>query len=124
VGSSNEAQLSSLTRRSGLDRRRWDLARAYAESQLHVFVLAFVLARHWPGVFSNAVDPGWARTRARIAHKLKTHLALAIAQPSDVRPFFFSERAGPSFRFQPLGMYNFLCLIFERDTAYIQLTSA
>ena len=25
--------------------------------------LAFFLARHWPGVLSNAVDPGWARTR-------------------------------------------------------------
>jgi NAD(P)-dependent dehydrogenase (short-subunit alcohol dehydrogenase family) len=38
-------------------------ARAYAESKLHVVALAFFLARRWPGVLSNAVDPGWVRTR-------------------------------------------------------------
>jgi NAD(P)-dependent dehydrogenase (short-subunit alcohol dehydrogenase family) len=43
--------------------RRWDSARAYAESKLHVVALAFALARRWPDVLSNAVDPGWARTR-------------------------------------------------------------
>jgi NAD(P)-dependent dehydrogenase (short-subunit alcohol dehydrogenase family) len=44
-------------------KRRWDSARAYAESKLYVTALAFALARRWPGVLSNAVDPGWARTR-------------------------------------------------------------
>jgi NAD(P)-dependent dehydrogenase (short-subunit alcohol dehydrogenase family) len=43
--------------------RPWDPARAYGESKLHVVALAFFLARRWRGVFSNAVDPGWARTR-------------------------------------------------------------
>ena len=43
--------------------RPWNPARAYAESKLHVVALAFFLARRWPGVLSNAVDPGWARTR-------------------------------------------------------------
>ena len=43
--------------------RAWDQARAYAESKLHVVALAFYLARHWPNVFSNAVNPGWVRTR-------------------------------------------------------------
>jgi NAD(P)-dependent dehydrogenase (short-subunit alcohol dehydrogenase family) len=43
--------------------RRWDTARAYAESKLHVVALAFFLARRWPKVLSNAVDPGWVRTR-------------------------------------------------------------
>jgi NAD(P)-dependent dehydrogenase (short-subunit alcohol dehydrogenase family) len=44
-------------------KRTWDPARAYAESKLHVTALAFALARRWPQVLSNAVDPGWARTR-------------------------------------------------------------
>ncbi|HEY0314037.1 MAG TPA: SDR family NAD(P)-dependent oxidoreductase [Allosphingosinicella sp.] len=44
-------------------RRRWDSATAYAESKLHVVALAFALARRWPEVLSNAVDPGWVRTR-------------------------------------------------------------
>ncbi|MGY8680919.1 SDR family NAD(P)-dependent oxidoreductase [Bradyrhizobium sp. UFLA05-153] len=43
--------------------RPWDGARAYAESKLHVVALAFCLARRWPKVLCNAVDPGWARTR-------------------------------------------------------------
>jgi NAD(P)-dependent dehydrogenase (short-subunit alcohol dehydrogenase family) len=43
--------------------RRWDTARAYAESKLHVVALAFFLARRWPQVLSNVVDPGWVRTR-------------------------------------------------------------
>jgi NAD(P)-dependent dehydrogenase (short-subunit alcohol dehydrogenase family) len=44
-------------------RRPWDPAQAYAESKLHLTALAFALARRWPEVLSNAVDPGWARTR-------------------------------------------------------------
>jgi NAD(P)-dependent dehydrogenase (short-subunit alcohol dehydrogenase family) len=44
-------------------KRRWDPARAYAESKLHVVALAFALARRWPDVLSNAVNPGWARTK-------------------------------------------------------------
>lgn len=44
-------------------KRSWDPAKAYAESKLHVVALAFALARRWPQVLSNAVDPGWARTR-------------------------------------------------------------
>ena len=44
-------------------KRAWDSARAYAESKLHVVALAFALARRWPKVLSNAVDPGWVRTK-------------------------------------------------------------
>jgi NAD(P)-dependent dehydrogenase (short-subunit alcohol dehydrogenase family) len=44
-------------------RRPWDPAQAYAESKLHVTALALALARRWPEVLSNAVDPGWARTK-------------------------------------------------------------
>jgi NAD(P)-dependent dehydrogenase (short-subunit alcohol dehydrogenase family) len=43
--------------------RRWDAGRAYAESKLHVVAVALALARRWPDVLSNAVDPGWVRTR-------------------------------------------------------------
>jgi NAD(P)-dependent dehydrogenase (short-subunit alcohol dehydrogenase family) len=43
--------------------RRWDSARAYAESKLYLVALAMALARRWPDVLSNAVDPGWARSR-------------------------------------------------------------
>jgi NAD(P)-dependent dehydrogenase (short-subunit alcohol dehydrogenase family) len=44
-------------------KRSWDSARAYAESKLHAVALASALSRRWPRVLSNAVDPGWARTK-------------------------------------------------------------
>jgi len=44
-------------------KRRWRGAAAYAESKLCDVLLAFAVARHWPTVFSNAVDPGWVPTR-------------------------------------------------------------
>jgi NAD(P)-dependent dehydrogenase (short-subunit alcohol dehydrogenase family) len=43
--------------------RPWAPARAYAESKLYVVALALALARRWPQVLSNAVDPGWVRTK-------------------------------------------------------------
>jgi NAD(P)-dependent dehydrogenase (short-subunit alcohol dehydrogenase family) len=43
--------------------RRWDTAKAYAESKLHAVALAAALARRWPDTISSAVDPGWVRTR-------------------------------------------------------------
>jgi NAD(P)-dependent dehydrogenase (short-subunit alcohol dehydrogenase family) len=36
---------------------------AYAESKLHDAMLAFAVARRWPGVFSNSLEPGWVPTK-------------------------------------------------------------
>jgi NAD(P)-dependent dehydrogenase (short-subunit alcohol dehydrogenase family) len=44
-------------------KRRWRGAAAYAESKLCDVLLAFAVARRWPTVFCNAVDPGWVPTR-------------------------------------------------------------
>jgi NAD(P)-dependent dehydrogenase (short-subunit alcohol dehydrogenase family) len=44
-------------------KRPWNTAQAYAETKLHLAALALALARRWPEVLSNAVDPGWARTK-------------------------------------------------------------
>jgi NAD(P)-dependent dehydrogenase (short-subunit alcohol dehydrogenase family) len=44
-------------------RRRWNGSQAYANSKLFVVVLAFAVARLWPHVRSNAVDPGWVPTK-------------------------------------------------------------
>ena len=43
--------------------RPWNAAQAYAESKLCVTALALTLARLWPDVLSNAVDPGWVPTK-------------------------------------------------------------
>src|SRR4051794_4245492 len=44
-------------------RRRWDWMQAYSDSKLFDTLLAFGVARLWPGVRSNAVSPGWVPTR-------------------------------------------------------------
>lgn len=44
-------------------KRRWDADRAYSESKLYVTTLALAVARRWPTVLSNAVDPGWVPTK-------------------------------------------------------------
>lgn len=43
--------------------RRWDTGLAYSESKLYVTALALAVARRWPKVLSNAVDPGWVPTK-------------------------------------------------------------
>jgi len=35
----------------------------YSDSKLHVMMLALVVARNYPDIYSNAVDPGWVPTR-------------------------------------------------------------
>ena len=44
-------------------KRQWNSTRAYCESKLYVAALAFALARYWPDVLSNVVDPGWVPTK-------------------------------------------------------------
>jgi NAD(P)-dependent dehydrogenase (short-subunit alcohol dehydrogenase family) len=45
------------------DQRRWNGAQAYSDSKLYDVLLAFAVARRWPKVRSNAVEPGWVPTR-------------------------------------------------------------
>jgi NAD(P)-dependent dehydrogenase (short-subunit alcohol dehydrogenase family) len=44
-------------------RRSWQGAQAYAESKFYDTALAFAVARRWPDVLSNALEPGWVPTR-------------------------------------------------------------
>jgi NAD(P)-dependent dehydrogenase (short-subunit alcohol dehydrogenase family) len=44
-------------------KRPWNGSMAYAESKLHDTMLAFAVARVWPGILSNALEPGWVPTR-------------------------------------------------------------
>jgi NAD(P)-dependent dehydrogenase (short-subunit alcohol dehydrogenase family) len=66
--------------------RRWQATKAYCETKLHVAALAAALARKWPDVFSNAVDPGWVPTRMggsgapdslEMGHQTQTWLAVS-----------------------------------------------
>ncbi len=43
--------------------RRWNGAQAYSDSKLFDVLLAFGVARRWPDVRSNSVEPGWVATK-------------------------------------------------------------
>jgi NAD(P)-dependent dehydrogenase (short-subunit alcohol dehydrogenase family) len=45
------------------ERRPWNGMQAYCDSKLHDVLLAFAVARRYPGLRSNAVDPGWIKTK-------------------------------------------------------------
>jgi NAD(P)-dependent dehydrogenase (short-subunit alcohol dehydrogenase family) len=36
---------------------------SYSDTKLHDVLLAFGVARRWPGVLSNALEPGWVPTK-------------------------------------------------------------
>lgn len=43
--------------------RRWNGSQAYSDCKMFDALLAFGIARRWPAVRSNAVEPGWVPTR-------------------------------------------------------------
>ena len=45
------------------ERRPWNGLQAYADSKLYDAMLAAAIARRWPAVRSNALEPGWVATK-------------------------------------------------------------
>jgi NAD(P)-dependent dehydrogenase (short-subunit alcohol dehydrogenase family) len=45
------------------EQRPWQGQQAYSDTKLHDVLLAFAIARRWPDVFSNALEPGWVATK-------------------------------------------------------------
>jgi NAD(P)-dependent dehydrogenase (short-subunit alcohol dehydrogenase family) len=45
------------------DERPWNGSSAYADTKLHDVILAFAVARRWPQVLANALEPGWVPTK-------------------------------------------------------------
>ena len=57
---------SGMHRQGHFDPAGFSLERprvSYSDSKLHVLLLAKALARYWPGVYANALDPGWVPTK-------------------------------------------------------------
>lgn len=53
-----------LSGHSKLESLRTNVRRiTYSDSKLHVLMLCLAVARKWPDVFANAVDPGWVPTK-------------------------------------------------------------
>jgi NAD(P)-dependent dehydrogenase (short-subunit alcohol dehydrogenase family) len=70
-------------------RRRWSEWQAYSDSKLFDAVLALAMARRWPAVLSNAVDPGWVATKmggpgapGDLDRGSETQVWLAVSQDS------------------------------------------
>ena len=45
------------------EHRPWNGLQAYADTKFHDVLLAFGIARRWPDVLCNALEPGWVPTR-------------------------------------------------------------
>ncbi len=56
---SGDASLKDLN----WEHRTWNGQKAYSDTKLHDTLLAFAVARHWPEVYSNSVEPGWVPTK-------------------------------------------------------------
>jgi NAD(P)-dependent dehydrogenase (short-subunit alcohol dehydrogenase family) len=81
--------------------RRWNAMQAYGESKLYVTTLALTLARAWPEVLSNAVDPGWVPTRMggpgatddlEMGHQTQTWLAVSTDTAATVSGGYWYHR--------------------------------
>lgn len=92
-----ESDLSDLQWR----RRRWNGSQAYANSKLFDVVLAFAVARRWPSVLSNALEPGWVATKMGgpgapddITQGAETQVWLAVSNDPDalVSGLYFYHR--------------------------------
>ena len=82
---------------------RWNGSQAYANSKLFDVVLAFAVARLWPHVLSNAVDPGWAPTKmggasapGDLEQSVATQVWLAVSEEPRAQVsgrYFYRKRA-------------------------------
>lgn len=97
--------------RSDLDdidwrRRPWNGTQAYSETKLHDALLAFAVARLWPGTSSNALEPGWVATKMGgpratgdldAAHRTQVWLAVDDAPAAGgTGGYFFHRRPRPA----------------------------
>lgn len=91
---------ASLTDIDWLD-RPWDQTQAYCDSKLFVTALALAVARAWPDVLSNAVDPGWVPTKMggaaasddlEMGHLTQTWLAVSHDKSATVSGKYWYHR--------------------------------
>jgi NAD(P)-dependent dehydrogenase (short-subunit alcohol dehydrogenase family) len=83
-------------------KRRWNGAQAYSDTKLFDVALAFGMARRWPEVMTNAVEPGWVATKmggAGAPDDLEaapvTQCWLAVSEDPDARTtggYWYHER--------------------------------
>ena len=82
--------------------RPWRGTQAYSDTKLHDVLLAFAVARLWPEVLSNAIEPGWVATKMGGPHasddldagpRTQVWLAVSDAPAATVTgEYFYHER--------------------------------
>ncbi len=77
----------------------------YGDSKLHMVMLAKAVARKWPGVFSNAVDPGWVPTKmggsgapGNLQKGYETQVWLATSEDAKVSGRYFYHKKEARYR--------------------------
>src|ERR1700730_13439059 len=89
------------------EQRPWRGQQAYADTKQHDLLLAFELARLWPNVFSNALEPGWVATKMGgagapddldAAHRTQVWLAVSDNSAATVSGeyFYHLKRRAPN----------------------------
>lgn len=84
------------------ENRRWNGQQAYSDTKLHDVMLAFAVARRWPEVFSNALEPGWVATKMggagapdNLDEGYRTQVWLAVSDDPEAKvtgEYFFHMR--------------------------------
>ncbi|NWA24980.1 SDR family NAD(P)-dependent oxidoreductase [Pseudomonas gingeri] len=84
------------------EQRPWDGTQAYSDAKLHNVLLAFAVARRWPEVLSNGLEPGWVPTKMGgasapddldLAPRTQAWLAAGIAAETQVTGgYFYHQR--------------------------------
>lgn len=79
---------------------------SYSDSKLHVVMLSMAIARLWPAVFSNAVDPGWVPTRMggksapdNLQKGFETQVWLAVSDDEKAKvsgKYFYHQKERPA----------------------------
>lgn len=77
----------------------------YSDSKLHVVMLCLAVARKWPDVYANAVDPGWVPTKMgghgapdNLQQGYETQVWLAVGNDAGARlsgHYFFHQKERP-----------------------------
>ena len=75
---------------------------SYGDSKLHDVILSFAVARKWPDVHSNAVDPGWVPTKmggrgapGNLQKGYETQVWLAVSDDAEAKVsghYFYHKR--------------------------------
>lgn len=84
---------------------KWTEHPSYSDTKLQVLMLARILAKEWPEIYANAVDPGWVPTRMggraapdNLQKGYETQVWLATSEEPEALvsgQYFHHQRAAP-----------------------------